>query len=137
MVLARETSFKRLPHVFLWLWLFVLQFGLSNQATEESLAEDRVNKPWRPIPASRVTLKQARIFRWCSIIPCLVISIYYHNLQAAVAETLAFLAYNELGLANHWLSKNLLNAIGYAAFEAGAVIAALSGPVAPYHDCDG
>ncbi|KAJ3488611.1 hypothetical protein NLI96_g2717 [Meripilus lineatus] len=40
---------------------------------------------------------------------------------------MAFLAYNEFGLSEHWLSKNLLNAIGYAAFEVGAVVVALSG----------
>ena len=127
MVVARETSLKRLPHVFFWLWLLVLQFGVSNQTLSGSIAEDRINKPWRPIPASRVTLKQARIFRWCLIAPCLAISIYYQNLHAAVAETMAFLAYNEFGLSEHWLSKNLLNAIGYAAFEVGAVVVALSG----------
>lgn len=49
----------RAPKVFFWVWMNLLCFDLVNQKNPESVLEDRVNKPTRPIPAGRITLAQA------------------------------------------------------------------------------
>jgi 4-hydroxybenzoate polyprenyltransferase len=53
------TITQRLPAVWLWLWLMSLQFCLQNQWHTNSIEEDLINKPWRPLPAKRLTQKQA------------------------------------------------------------------------------
>lgn len=51
---------KRLPLSVLFNWCFTLVFDLSNQRGRESVEEDRLNKPWRPIPTGRATADEAR-----------------------------------------------------------------------------
>ena len=41
-------------------WWTCLIFDLANQNSTESIAEDKINKPWRPIPSGLVTQAQAR-----------------------------------------------------------------------------
>ncbi|KXX73520.1 Digeranylgeranylglyceryl phosphate synthase [Madurella mycetomatis] len=51
---------KRLPRVFLFNCYSLLLFDLSNQRFPESVAEDGMNKPWRPIPSGKITPDQTR-----------------------------------------------------------------------------
>lgn len=51
---------RRLPIVVAFNWYSVLIFDLANQRSPESVEEDLVNKPWRPIPAGKVTPEQTR-----------------------------------------------------------------------------
>ncbi|GKT86226.1 digeranylgeranylglyceryl phosphate synthase protein [Colletotrichum tofieldiae] len=51
---------QRLPLVVAFNWYSVLIFDLANQRGPESVAEDYANKPWRPIPAGKVTPEQTR-----------------------------------------------------------------------------
>ena len=51
---------QQLPTVWFWLWLIILKFCLHNQRHTEFIEEDAINKPWRPIPAKRVTQEQAK-----------------------------------------------------------------------------
>ena len=46
---------KRSLCAALWIYIAVLLFNLNNQYSPESVAEDKINKPWRPIPAGRIT----------------------------------------------------------------------------------
>ena len=39
----------RIPKVLLWNWLNVF-FDIANQRLPQSILEDTINKPWRPIP---------------------------------------------------------------------------------------
>ena len=50
----------RLPTVLLFNFYSLLIFDLSNQRSPESVEEDRVNKPWRPIPSGKITRDQTR-----------------------------------------------------------------------------
>lgn len=49
----------KLPVVILFIWLLhsLVQFG--NQSSPGAPEEDRLNKPWRPIPAGRISREQA------------------------------------------------------------------------------
>ncbi|KAJ3002826.1 hypothetical protein NUW54_g5638 [Trametes sanguinea] len=104
----------------LWIWLNLLQFCVSNQTV--SMAEDELNKPWRPLPAGHLTIGNARRLRWMLIPLSLMVSkgVGRLTLQCSAALVLATLAHNELFLGSHWLSRNALNAIGYVAFNMGA-----------------
>ena len=48
-----------------------LQLGLANQTLPRAIAEDRMNHPDRPLPAGRITTRQARTLRWMMIPLCL------------------------------------------------------------------
>jgi 4-hydroxybenzoate polyprenyltransferase len=50
----------RAPLVVLFNLANILVWDLSNQRAPEAVKEDRVNKPWRPIPSGRVTSNQTR-----------------------------------------------------------------------------
>jgi hypothetical protein len=65
-VYSAETSTiaSRIPLVLLWVWLNLLPFAINNQRQPEAIAEDRLNKPWRPMPAGRWSPDQARHAMW-------------------------------------------------------------------------
>ena len=102
-----------------------MQLGLANQTLPRAIAEDRMNHPDRPLPAGRITVRQARTLRWMMIPLCLLWSAAYgpRTLLTSFGVALFMLAYNECGGARgHWLVRNGLNAIGYALAEAGATL---------------
>ncbi|KAH9920286.1 UbiA prenyltransferase family [Fomitopsis serialis] len=121
---APSTGFARLLHTIAWVWLNLLQFCVSNQSLPDSVEEDVRNKPWRPIPAHRVSLLAARKLRWALLPLCLAISLGYHVGYPGLALALGIWVNNELALDSHWITRNLCCALGYAAFNAGATYVA-------------
>ncbi|KAK8131615.1 UbiA prenyltransferase [Apiospora sp. TS-2023a] len=123
----------RLPAVVFWIWLQLLVLDLANQRLPDSVAEDRLNKPWRPIPSGRLTCSGAKDLLIFSIAFTFVASVL---LLGGVYETLVLFAlnwlYNDLGLANsHWFLRNLLNSLGITAIGAGAMAVGQQGLDAP------
>ena len=51
---------RHLPRTILWIYLNLLALDLSNQRLPSSIVEDSINKPWRPIPAGRISSEQVR-----------------------------------------------------------------------------
>jgi 4-hydroxybenzoate polyprenyltransferase len=127
-VAAPVWSFRHFVEEFLWIWLHLLQFTTSNQSCSlTAVVEDADNKPDRPIPAGRMTLRQTRILRWSLVPFCLAVSYMFSTsvLAASVAVIAITCWYNELGgSGNHWFTRNLLNGIGFGAFETGATLLA-------------
>jgi hypothetical protein len=122
---APLASFERLPHVIFWVWLHVLQFDVSNQYLDP--AEDALNKPDRPLPSGRITLRQAQILRWALVFICMALSACYSTptVWSSVLLCLLTYTYNELHLhAGHWITRNLNNAFGFTSFELGATLVA-------------
>ncbi|KAI0662475.1 UbiA prenyltransferase family-domain-containing protein [Cubamyces menziesii] len=113
----------------LWIWLHLLQFCVSNQRL--SPQEDATNKPWRPIPAGRLSMTSATWLRWALLPACLTLSIHYDVVLPSVALALGTLAHNEFGMDSQWLPRNVCNAVGYAAFNAGATYAACGNRCTP------
>ncbi|KAI0644115.1 UbiA prenyltransferase family [Trametes meyenii] len=101
-----------------WVWLGLLQVDVANQIINP--AEDMINKPWRPLPAKRISHKHAFILRWLTPAVWIALSFILHVPAAGIALTISNIFYHELGGAEHWLSKNICNAAGYASFNAGA-----------------
>ncbi|KAF8495311.1 UbiA prenyltransferase family-domain-containing protein [Gautieria morchelliformis] len=117
-IMAPLNRVQCLPRIVFWIWLHLLQFCVSNQCINPE--EDAVNKPWRPIPAGRVTVSQAQNLRWVLVAACLALSIYRGVLPASILLCSFTIAYNDLGLHRHIVMRNACNAVGYASFELGA-----------------
>ncbi|KAI1381209.1 UbiA prenyltransferase family-domain-containing protein [Hypoxylon crocopeplum] len=59
--IAISIFIMRLPYILLWTWVNLLAFVVNNQRHPTSVIEDRLNKPWRPIPTGRISPQNARI----------------------------------------------------------------------------
>lgn len=118
-------SLSRLPPTIFWIWLQLLQFDVSNQTIDPE--EDKRNKSDRPIPANRISLRNALILRWVLPIICFLWSASYSKevLAASVANCFLTYVYDEMGYAaGHWAGRNLVNSLGFASFEIGACLIA-------------
>ncbi|EPS93154.1 hypothetical protein FOMPIDRAFT_1093562, partial [Fomitopsis schrenkii] len=107
-----------------WVWLHLLQFCVSNQSLPGGATEDTVNKPWRPVPSGRITLRAARRLRWLLALLCVAVSSTLHATAPSLALTLIFWGNNELGFDSHWALRNVFNGMGYGGFNLGATYVA-------------
>lgn len=122
---APLSDVRHLPHVIFWIWFHVLQFDVSNQTLKPE--EDEFNKRDRPLPSRRVTLQSALVLRWLLVPGCWALSACYskETVYASMALCLLTYIYDEMGAsAGHWMTRNIVNALGFVAFEAGACLIA-------------
>ncbi|KAI1787180.1 UbiA prenyltransferase family-domain-containing protein [Ganoderma leucocontextum] len=113
-------SLDRLLLGVMWVWTHQFMCNVSNQA--RGRVEDAVNKPWRPLPAGRITEHQAFVLRWVTVAACFACSAL-HGLDLVLTTLAMFLttfAYDELNLSGHYLGKSFCNIGGYTTFEIGA-----------------
>ena len=125
MVSAPLSSIWRLPHSVFWICFHLLQFDVSNQTLDPE--EDANNKKDRPLPAGRLTFRQAIILRWALVPACFLLSWMYsvEVLYASIALIIFTIIYDEMHAhAGHWAIRNLVNACGFASFESGATLVA-------------
>ena len=117
------SAFHVLPTIA-WVWLHILQFDLANQI--KAPEEDKVNKPSRPLPAGRISLRNATILRWLIAPFCLAYSsLWSTELVFASLEMQFFtLWYNEFDGDKNWFSKNVILAIMYGCVELGGTLSA-------------
>ncbi len=115
----------RLPRVILWNWVNLLVFNLANQRLPNSVLEDSVNKPWRPLPSDRISADEAKRLLLV-MIPCgLVLSIFLGGLKESAAMLILTWMYNDLGGADeNYFLRNLIIAGGYICHGSGATIIA-------------
>ena len=108
----------------MWVWTHILQFNLANQI--KAPEEDKINKPSRPLPAGRISLRNATLLRWLIAPLCLAYSsLYSTQLMFASLEMQLFtLWYNEFDGDKNWLSKNVVLAIMYGCMELGGTLSA-------------
>lgn len=111
-----------------WIWLNLFSLDLANQRLDESIQEDAVNKPWRPIPAGRLSQQKARYLQIIIIPTTLAFSYVVGGLQESFVMMALNWIYNDLGAANEnfWL-RNLMNALGFMDFIVGATVV-IGGP---------
>ncbi|KAF7357998.1 S-adenosyl-L-methionine-dependent methyltransferase [Mycena venus] len=123
-VAAPLTSIHNIPHLVFWLWFHLLGFNTSNQTAS---LEDDTNKPDRPLPAGRITLRAAIALRWTLMPMCWALSLTYSKevMFASMALSVFTIMYNELrGSGAHFMTRYALNGLGFAAFEAGTTLIA-------------
>ena len=95
-----------------------------------AVAEDAVNKPWRPIPSGRITPAQAKMLRWVCVGAAFAFSAVldwsagpqsdWDLVWVSLWLLFASLAHEEGGLTENALGKNVCNVAGYVLFEIGA-----------------
>lgn len=119
---APHPDVTRIPDIVIWIWLHLLKHDISNQM--QNPEEDQKNKPYRPLPAGRITAQNAADVRWLLVPVCLIFSAMYGSKALACSACLEALSiwYNEFGGDKTGLSKNLLTAIAYAILELGATV---------------
>ncbi|ETS85114.1 hypothetical protein PFICI_03139 [Pestalotiopsis fici W106-1] len=108
-----------IPWMFLWSWTNLFMFCLHNQRQPDNIAEDAVNKPWRPIPSGRLTAEQARLLLWILHPLCLALALWLGGFVPYVVLTLFGIWYNELGGADSGILKNMINGVGLGCSFAG------------------
>ncbi|EIM79583.1 uncharacterized protein STEHIDRAFT_69322 [Stereum hirsutum FP-91666 SS1] len=116
-------SASHVPHVVFWVWLHLLQFDVSNQLMDPD--EDNHNKPDRPLPAKRISYRNATIMRWALVPLCWGLSALYSSyvLCASVALVAFTVIYDELHAhSGHFAVRNVVNAAGFASFELGSTL---------------
>lgn len=125
---SRSSIFTRAPLVLLWLWLLTLQFCIQNQRHLSSAQEDAKNKPWRPIPARRITPVAAAdaltvVYLVTGLAShCLGVFPYYIAFSSLAAY------HNDFGGGDsNGVVRNMLNAGGFTCFFAGALEIAIDG----------
>ena len=117
-----------MPLALLWTWLSVFVFCVGNQYTPPAILEDKINKPWRPIPAGRLTADQARNLLLGLITLSWAFSFMIGVGQATAAFQLMCYMYNELGGSDvHYVVRNLLNGLSVIAASTGVASVLLGG----------
>lgn len=111
---------KRAPYTALWIWLNALAFCISNQRLPDSIAEDAINKPWRPLPSGRITELQSRRLL-LAVIPIVVfVAFLLGGREACICNLLLAWMYNDLGGADEaCIVRHLLNAWAMASWGLG------------------
>ena len=120
-----RTTPLRLLHALLWLEVNLMQFCVSNQSLSPD--EDKANKPWRPIPAGRITVLQARTLRWILLPVGLVISGIYNVWLPGFLAMVEILLMNEVNLTSHWFGRNITNTAVYVTLDFAATFIANGG----------
>ena len=117
-----STILFNVPYVFLWLWLNLLLFNIANQRLPSSILEDRINKPWRPIPSKRLEPNEARVLLFF-MIPLVFLSSFYLGATVQVLLLVALTwMYNDLGGSDDsFFIRNIINALGMAFYSSGAI----------------
>jgi 4-hydroxybenzoate polyprenyltransferase len=118
------STLPHLPILLLWISINLLICDISNQRLPSSIVEDSLNKSWRPIPSGRITPETARHLLFTFIPLTIFLSEYLGNVQETLAILVLAWIYNDLGAANeNFHIRNITNALGIAAFNAGSIVA--------------
>ena len=120
----------RTPIVALWIWLQLLPFTINNQTAAGAVEEDKINKPWRTLPAGRMTIPQAK--RLMLSMYCLagVTTVLAGGVKQSISLAILGKWYNNLaGGDQNCLIRNVINACGYVCFTSGAMEVALGVPL--------
>ncbi|KAL8902132.1 MAG: hypothetical protein Q9207_004864 [Kuettlingeria erythrocarpa] len=120
----------RIPLVAVWVLTNLMPFVINNQTATDAIEEDKINKPWRTLPAERMTLPQAK--RLMLALYPLAITVAVHTGGTAQSVSLVVLGiwYNNFGGGDKsWVVRNVINALGYVCFTSGAMEVAIGMPL--------
>ena len=121
MVSEHEISQMRAILVPIWVLTHLFLFDVDNQSL--SFEEDKLNKPWRPLPSGRITASTAKFISKALNFICLLVSWLIGGRElmmlSAVFCGLVY-SYDHLLLGSHYFWKNIINGFGYAVLETGA-----------------
>ncbi|EFQ35838.1 hypothetical protein CGRA01v4_00203 [Colletotrichum graminicola] len=117
---------QRLPLIVAFNWYSVLIFDLANQRGPESVAEDYANKPWRPIPAGKVTPEQTRKAMLVAIPAVLAMNYALNVWKEGVFILILTWLYNDLRGGDELLRDPIIS-VAYGLFNTASLKIAISG----------
>jgi 4-hydroxybenzoate polyprenyltransferase len=105
------------------LWSHLLLENFANQRLPGAVIEDKINKPWRPIPSGRITPQETQeLLRRAVPLVLLLDSVLGIFTQGLIAMLLIWL-YNDLdGSGATPFERNLINAVGLAWYGWSGII---------------
>ncbi|KAI0838425.1 hypothetical protein F5Y06DRAFT_268053 [Hypoxylon sp. FL0890] len=112
--------FQRFPLVIAFNWHNVLIFDLANQRSPESIQEDILNKPWRPIPTGKVTADQTRRSMLVAIPSVLMLNYALGVWRQGVFIQILTWLYNDLRGGDEVI-RDLIISIAYGMFNSGSL----------------
>lgn len=113
---------QRMPQVIFWLWLVILQCCIHNQRHPNSINEDAINKPWRPLPAERISIRNTGYLLLLVYLFAGAFSYWLGLLPLLVLYTMLVIVYNDFGASDHsGLSRAILNGAGFFCFYYGTL----------------
>ena len=124
----RPTSIilSRIPLTIFWCWINLLPFAIGNQYQDNSINEDRLNKPWRSLPSGRLSQSQARILMIVLYPIAVIASSRIGGLQESLILVVLGFLYNQGGGADvSCISRNLINGAGFVCYTRGAMETAM------------
>ncbi|RDA86104.1 hypothetical protein CP532_1167 [Ophiocordyceps camponoti-leonardi (nom. inval.)] len=112
----------RLPSVLVFNWSNLLSSNMANQRSPESVAEDRVNKPHRPLVTGLIGSSEGlRRAMFVSVPLTLGLSHWLGAGQQAMAIHVLVWLYNDLKGMDDFIVREVLLAVSYAVFNAGSL----------------
>ncbi|KAF4633169.1 hypothetical protein G7Y89_g4949 [Cudoniella acicularis] len=100
---------------------WTIEYKKANQRLPDSISEDKINKPWRPIPMKRISAQGAqKLLLW--VIPIVLIATYFlGGFEETIAMMVLTWMYNDLsGADHHYLTRNLINALCFICYSSGS-----------------
>ena len=110
----------RVPLVILFNWTNVFIFDLSNQRFPDSIAEDKLNKPWRPICIGRITPNETRQLALVSIPLVLAFNAALGVWRETALLLILTWLYNDLRGGDE-LSRDFIIATAFAIYNHGSL----------------
>ncbi|EJT97260.1 hypothetical protein DACRYDRAFT_111806 [Dacryopinax primogenitus] len=103
-----------------WIWMHQLQCNINNQLV--SISEDKDNKPWRPLPAGRITASQAQQLHIVVASLSFLLSAVggYKMVIASIAMNVFDVLYDQGRGSARWMSRIPLVVVMYGLFEYGS-----------------
>lgn len=109
--------------VLAWIWLHLLVEDIANQRDKGSVIEDRLNKPWRPLPSGRLTSHEAQSWLRVATVLAVLWAAATESLLASLSLIVLVWMYNDLGGSGCGIFfRNALNAGGLMCFSWGSVL---------------
>lgn len=116
----------RYPLALLWTWSNLLPFNIFNQLSEEAIEEDRINKPWRPLPSGMISREKAASLMLKHYILAIIVGASIGGWRQTLSLMFLGTWYNAGGGADKsFIVRNLINAAGILSFATGAMEVAL------------
>ncbi|KAJ7089689.1 UbiA prenyltransferase family-domain-containing protein [Mycena belliarum] len=119
-VLAGVPSMKAFFQGLVWQQLHLIAFEIQNQIT--GLEEDKLSKPNRPLVTGRLTIPTAQNIYIALVILSLWNSAEHGLLACSIFHLVSMVAYNEAALAQYWIFKSFIGALGYVAYCWGVTV---------------
>lgn len=103
----------RVPHMVAWVWIHLLVENLANQRQPQSVAEDAINKPWRPLSSGRLSQDEALRLLQAGVPTAAAVSLLFDAFTPSATFTTLVWLYNDLeGSSTGPMLRNMVNAAG-------------------------